>query len=68
MKYLLVILIAATMVCLMGCEASRSLKTAQKTQALKPVGSLGHAAQGDQSQPTANVELGQSQARVTSGQ
>ena len=68
MKSLLVILISATMILLMGCEASRSLETAQKTQALKPVGSLGHDAQIDQDQATADAGLGQMQARVTIGQ
>ncbi|MDG2095649.1 MAG: hypothetical protein P8J89_10320 [Phycisphaerales bacterium] len=68
MKLLLAILIPAALVCLTGCEASRSLKTAQKAHALKPVSNVEPNSQSDRDQPMAEASLAQSQARVDVGQ
>ena len=64
MKHLAIILMTLTAAALPGCEASRSLETAQKTQALKPVArpdvSLNHPADS-----MADERFRQTQVRVS---
>lgn len=68
MKYILTILTTIALGSLVGCEASRSLETAQKTQALKPVSSVDKVSLSNSGDSTVETSLAQSQARVTTTQ
>ncbi|MBG83623.1 MAG: hypothetical protein CMJ40_03635 [Phycisphaerae bacterium] len=68
MKYLLIILTTTTLTSLMGCEASRSLETAQKTQALKPVSSSKEVSLSTPSDAAVKTSFARSQARVNTVQ
>ena len=68
MKYILTILTTIALGSLMGCEASRSLETAQKTQALKPVSSMNQVSLSTPDGSKVETSFAQSQARVNTTQ